>query len=424
MKKRTKITLRTKIYLTIVGLLALTGILYASNPTPFSSGVPFPTGVAAAPDLFLVSEFCTENIDKVDCNGNASVFAVMPGFGSCREKYMTIAPSQSAAAGFTPRDVFATEGALVFRIDSVGNVTLFAALPGCFASDHNGITFDHFGTYGFNMIVTCQEGNIFRIDGGGNVTHIASLFPPGSPNAIEGPAVVPPLFGTHGGEIWVADETGHAIHTIGLPPLYTVTLNFLHHQFAEGVYVIPNPPCSYCGNAFYGADQQLFQYVWAYPLSDFAGLGGKVLLTSEQGSDGGDTSLVTFDGLNYVQTSFGPRVPGVDEGSAMVDCDVPTPTPTPTPSATFTPTPTFTPTATATATLTPTATATFTPTATATFTPTATATFTPTATATFTPTATATFTPTATATFTPTATATFTPTATATFTPTATATFT
>ena len=84
MKKRTKITLRTKIYLTIVGLLALTGILYASNPTPFSSGVPFPTGVAAAPDLLLVSEYCSENIDKIDCNGNASLFAMFPGFGSCR----------------------------------------------------------------------------------------------------------------------------------------------------------------------------------------------------------------------------------------------------------------------------------------------------------------------------------------------------
>ena len=116
MKKRTKITLRTKIYLTIVGLLALTGILYAANPFPFTTSVPFPTGVAAAPDLLLVSEYCTENIDKVDCNGNATVFATLPGFGSCREKYMTIAPSQSAAAGFTPRDVFVTEGALVFKI--------------------------------------------------------------------------------------------------------------------------------------------------------------------------------------------------------------------------------------------------------------------------------------------------------------------
>ena len=166
MKKRTGINLRTKIYLTIAGLLALTGILYAANPTPFSSSVPFPTGVAAASDLLLVSEFCSENIDTIDCNGNASVFATLPGFGSCREKYMTIAPDQSAAAGFTPRDVFATEGAFVFKIHE-GTVTLFTALAGCLASDHNGITFDHVGTFGFDMIVTCHEGNVFRVHGDG-----------------------------------------------------------------------------------------------------------------------------------------------------------------------------------------------------------------------------------------------------------------
>src|SRR6266576_1120093 len=168
MKKRTKITLRTKIYLTIGGLLALTGVLYAANPAPFAAGIPFPTGVAAAPDLLLVSEYCSENIDSVACDGTHTLFATLPGFGSCREKYMTIAPSMSANAGFTPRDVFVTEGPQVFKIDANTHaVTLFAALQGCLASDHNGITFDHFGTFGFDMIVTCREGNVFRVQGDG-----------------------------------------------------------------------------------------------------------------------------------------------------------------------------------------------------------------------------------------------------------------
>src|SRR3954465_1869518 len=100
MKKRTKISLRTQIYVAIVGLLAVTGALYAATPFPFSAAVPFPTGVAAGPDMLLVSEYCSEKIDKVDCNGNATLFATFPGFGSCREKYLTIAPLQSAAAGF------------------------------------------------------------------------------------------------------------------------------------------------------------------------------------------------------------------------------------------------------------------------------------------------------------------------------------
>src|SRR5439155_21901812 len=79
---------------------------------------------------------------------------------------------------------------------------------------------------------------------------------------------------------------------------------------------------------------------------------------SEQGPAGADTSLVTFNGTNYVQSSFGPRIPGLNEGSSFVDCDVPTPTPTPSPTATFTPTPTPTPSATFTPTPTPTPTGT------------------------------------------------------------------
>src|SRR5262249_9423354 len=91
----------------------------------------------------------------------------------------------------------------------------------------------------------------------------------------------------------------------------------------------------------------------------------------ESNGTGADTCLITFDGVNYVKTSFGPRIDGINEGSSFIDPDIPTATPTPTPTATFTPTATSTPTATATATFTPT------PTPTATFTPTPTRTPTP-----------------------------------------------
>ena len=353
MKKRTKITLRTKIYLTIVALLALTGVFYASNPTPFSF-LPFPNGVAGARDFLLVTEYCSENIDLVHCDGSATLFAQTPGNGSCQEKYIAIAPTQSAARGFNPRDVFVTENLQVFKIDvssGTNNLTLFATLPAC-STDHNAITFDHFGTFGFDMIVTCLTGAVFRIDnlpGGPHITPVGNFFPSGG-GLSEGATVVPPGFGPHGGELWVADEDNNAIHT--MTNAGTVTLNILPHISAERVIDIPSPICTYCdspapGSAFFQAEQQLNQLVWRYPLSDFTGLAGMgVILTSEQGADFADTSLVTFNGTNYVQTSFGPRPPGIDEGSSFIDCDVPTPTPTPTPTATFTPTPTPTPTVT------------------------------------------------------------------------------
>src|SRR4029077_4275443 len=106
------------------------------------------------------------------------------------------------SAPFTPRDVFATEGAVVFRIDNnpPHTATVFATLSGCLASDHNGITFDHFGTFGNDMIVTCQEGDVFRVDGNGNATQIANVCSGLVNCEVEGPAVVPPGFGPHGGE--------------------------------------------------------------------------------------------------------------------------------------------------------------------------------------------------------------------------------
>ena len=107
-----------------------------------------------------------------------------------------------------------------------------------------------------------------------------------------------------------------------------------------------------------------------YPPTDFAGLGGNVIVTSE--ADPPDTAmgtvLVRFNAATqtYDTSLFDGTFNGfINEGASFVDCDVPTPTPTPTaspsPTATFTPTATATATAIATATPTPTFTPTPTP---------------------------------------------------------------
>src|SRR6266568_6439729 len=152
----------TTITLTIAGLLTMAGIFYAATPTEFGS-VTSVIGVAAAPADLLVTEYCTQNLDKVNCSGKASLLATLPGpVGGCYEKYVAIAPSQSATAGFTPRDIFVTRGSEVYKI-SGSSATLFATIPGCDA-DHTGITFDHVGTFGYNMIVTCDGGGVWQVD--------------------------------------------------------------------------------------------------------------------------------------------------------------------------------------------------------------------------------------------------------------------
>ena len=106
----------------------------------------------------------------------------------------------------------------------------------------------------------------------------------------------------------------------------TFTLNVFNWTFpdwdgAESVQVIPSEACLNCsGGAFFQAVFDI-NTIFKYPQSDFAGLGGNILVNSEA-SHG--TALVTFDGTNYVTTFF-DFLPGLNEGASFVDCDVPGP---------------------------------------------------------------------------------------------------
>src|SRR4029077_9793479 len=218
----------------------------------------------------------------IDCLGNVDVspFATLPQVGTGgQEKYLTIAPSQSAMAvpqPFTPRDVFVTQGVNIYKI-SGGAVTWFAGIT-CDQPDHTGITFDHVGTFDYNMIVTCFSGAVYKVDGSGTVTHIADTNRDGG--TAEGPAVVPSDFGPYGGQIWVADDTNSTVNAIA--PDGTVTYDVVIVFSAEGVHVIPSTPCAYCsGGAFFQAIEDS-NSIYQYPPTDFTGLGGNILVTSEE----------------------------------------------------------------------------------------------------------------------------------------------
>ena len=380
MKKRIKISLRTKIYVTILGLLTLTGIVYAANPVTFSV-FPGLTGVAVSKSELFTTGFADPNsgIYTLNCAGIPTLYQA----SAPAEKYFAIAPAQAGPPNntFTPRDIFVTFGSFIFKATPPGPFTAPAfATVSCSDADHTGITFDKSptGIFGNDLIATCKDGGVFRVNGAGAVTQIASAVG----EEIEGPVVAPASFGTFGGQILVADEAAGVISAIGPPPTYTVTHNIFNYQndepTPEALAFVPDQPlCTFCGFAFFQTSQQGAAgqpSMFAYPPSDFTNLSGSLIVTLES-----DQRILLVQNLagNYSTTIF-DNPPGFNilEGAAFVDCDIPTPTPTAT--ATFTPTPT--------ATFTPTATATFTPTATATFTPTATATFTPTPTPTSTPT--------------------------------------
>ena len=400
---------KTTISLTIAALLGMAGMIYAANHIFFTPVIgPFgdgPIGVAASPTDLFATQYCSGDLKTIDCLGNVTVLTTIPGipFGQCAERYMSVAPFESVNAGFTPRDVFISQGSNIFQFrPPVGPLTPFTMLPAC-GLEHTGITFDHVGTFANKMIVTCENGAVWTVDGTGAFTLLASL-----PNAEElgGPNVAPLTFGTYAGQLLVTNDQDaiHAVRNDGFVTLNAFTFPAIPHG-PEAVLVVPANPCTFScsGGTLFQAIENGGQFggmtgLYKYPPTDFIGLAGDIIVPSEFGEG---TNRLHWNGSSY-DSFFFDNIPGAQfEGANFVDCDIPSPTPTATATATFTPTPTST------ATFTPTSTATFTPTSTATFTPTSTATFTPTSTATFTPTPTASFTPTPTATAT--ATPTFTP---------------
>jgi Predicted solute binding protein len=366
MKKRIKISLRTKIYITLVALLALTGIIYAANPVTFSTFQSL-TGVAVSKTEMFVTGYAPPNVDiyTLNCAGISTLYQA----SAPSEKYIAIAPAQSVNAGFTPRDVFITYGPFIYSATPPGSFNLFAQTA-CSGSDHTSITFDKVGHFQNDMIVSCSEGKVYKIDNlGPGAPHVIQLTDQAGVDT-EGLAVTPDGFGLNG-TILIGDEGAQRVNAVdNTGPPAGVMYNIFNWPSGfqptpeSLIFVPPAPRCTFCGFTMFLASQQSpvgFPSMFAYPDSDFTGLDGQLIISMEQDQR---VALVQFLAGNYVTSVF-DNPPGFNilENVRFVDCDIPTPTPTAT--ATFTPTPT------------PTATATFTPTPTATFTPTPTSTSTP-----------------------------------------------
>jgi len=193
--------------------MAAAGLFYAATPSFFAPVGVYPnapTGIAASPGNVYVTEYCNPQIDAISDTGMVSVFVTYPTFpgnpGECKERYIAISPGLGTWA---PNDIYVTDGDVVYKVTPDGlGVTTFATMTGC-GNDQSGITFDHVGTFGFDMIVTCANGDIWRVDSTGTPTRVANLG-----HANEGPVVAPLSFGPLGGQILVADEDNGAVHAI------------------------------------------------------------------------------------------------------------------------------------------------------------------------------------------------------------------
>lgn len=316
-------TIRMSFALTLGMTLAGAGVAYAGTPSAFAT-VSGPIGVAATPGRLLVTEYFTCNVVKIDSAGTVTPFATIPT-GSCFgiERYIAVSPG---LGGFTANDIYVTRGTEVWRITPDGSsVTLFTTIPSL-AGTHSGITFDKVGTFGNDMIVTGfnAAGGVWRVSSAGVATHVADVGV-----GVEGPDVAPLSFGPLGGQVLVAAESTSEVYAVSSGGVVTLLADFGSTPVAgllaaESTHVVPPAACSFgsSGGAFFTANFTSSQ-IYKFPTSDFLGLSGSALVTSESNDPTyGGIARIAWTGSAFAVTNFQTNI-GQHEGSSFVECAVP-----------------------------------------------------------------------------------------------------
>lgn len=317
-----------------------------------------PVGVAESLGRSLVTQFCSRqvlSISGTQSSASVSAFATLPPQGSpgnvCFEDYIAIVPTvpnpQSVAGfptpffnGFTSNDVYVTQGANITKISFDGStVSAFATLPSC-AGSGNGITFDHVGTFGHNMIVACSDGPVWLVNGSGQTVKVdgkrtsrpIATVPITTGQIVEGPDVAPLSFGSFGGQLLVTvspivPTVPPSGDVVAVNPSNGKVSEVAAVPTAESVALIPTTKCTFgLSSATYFTAAFGTNTVDFLPLTDprtgmgvFTGLGGNALVASEGSANGAGITLVTSTGGTSTFESFVTQ----HQGSAFVDCTTP-----------------------------------------------------------------------------------------------------
>lgn len=237
-------------------------------------------GFAYAGDKFIgsVQTDGTGALYSTDLTGgNVQVFA--PG--------VSLAPSPSSehfvsasvgAGGFPNRDVYVAASNSVVHISHDG--TSSSVFAGGFGGDVRGILFDTVGSFGGDMLVTTNAGNVYRVNSAG-----ASSLLNSTGEDTEGLDVAPTGagFGTFDGDLVVASEGSGLLRAI--TPTGSMTDINPNDRIAgaEELSFVPLT-LGLSGNpveGMYGANYT--ENVLKADAGQFAGMQGDVIVTSETG---------------------------------------------------------------------------------------------------------------------------------------------
>jgi hypothetical protein len=279
----------------------------------------FATGQTAAPigfvyagDKFVGSYYFSSSLYQVGTSGG-SVTSFMttplinPAFGE------NPLGSSLGLGSFPNRDIY------VGNYNNIVHVTNDGSSANVFVSglsgNVKGITFDAVGTFGNDMIVTTDNGSVYRVDSSGTATLVGNV---GS-QVTEGADIAPSTFGAYAGQVVVASETANAIYAISNSgivtqiPLVDGVGNPTTIPSAEQLSFVPlNLGVS--GNSIEG------YYATNYPnnvykadASQFNGMLGDAIVSAEYGSNAPIWD-VHFNGTQFVATQIGNLLNQAEDG--------------------------------------------------------------------------------------------------------------
>ena len=277
------------------------------------------------------TQWCDQSLVGVDCHGECldlgddSVWDCVPAW---KDTWLSL--QRSPRTPGSPRATFSSPKATDIYKFSGGAITFFATSTCNFRADPQLAYVRPCGhIWEQNDRNVIESGATYTIDGRWKChVHRGS----GQRRYTEGPAIPPLSFGPLGGQILVADEHNGQVHAIKNDG--TVTRNAFNWspplgKGAENVNVIPSIPCTFgCTNGTFFQMIYYLDYIIYYPPTDFQGLGGNVIVTSEAEppETAMGTVLVRFNAetQTYDTTLFdGTFSSTINEGAYFVDCDVP-----------------------------------------------------------------------------------------------------
>lgn len=248
-----------------------------TNPHPVVSGGTI--GFAYAGDKFVgsVQADGLGVLYQTDLSGgNVQLFAPtvsIPGGSPSAEHFVA---ASLGKGGFPSRDVYvaAADGIVHITNDGSSSDTFVAGLSGAV----RGILFDAIGTYGNDMLVTTNSGNVYRIDSAGTPSLLAAVG-----EDTEGLDIAPlgAQFGAFDGQVIVASEGSGLLRAIATDGTVNVINPSIPVPSAEELTFVPLD-LGASGNpveGFYGSDYP--PDVVKADVAEFVSMNGDAIVTGE-----------------------------------------------------------------------------------------------------------------------------------------------